>query len=295
MTGPWSDPDLQAIDDIACADPAHHERMVGDFLTERMALFTRIAVKLCRRYGLPVTEHRDDVTSIVTEHAWTMVADYVAHPDKLLGVGHFAGLLYSAVAGKVRSHAHSESGHAPAAGMAGVLRRRGVVAAERSKLADELGHEPSRDQLEERLVARYPGTGQPRVADFVDLSANEIADHHHVEWIDNSEHLLHPHEAASFISRVIDSVRRAGDANQAAVAIAWLGGMYAAGTGEPATNRQIADELALPIWKVRRIVDDLREFARNMIVTELGIEDPERVAPESAGSPDDLMEPGDGR
>ncbi|OCI32863.1 hypothetical protein [Oerskovia enterophila] len=269
---------LDDLYDIAAIGDEDARRIAaGVFIAERMALYRRIARPLCRRYGLSVDNHLDDMASVVCEVAIKMVEQLTSDVESLDKVRNFEALLHVSCADRARSYAHSELGRAPVSGMQSVMRRRVTLERTRDQLRANQHREPTDAETVEahneqvsltRKDAAYQGA-LATAADLGEVGALNIDNHDRV--VDEPDFILHPTEGRELVKTILDAAGTSGDPVVAAVADAWAGSYYSQEEGQLATTAQISQALDLPERRVRRVLVQVRGMGIEILERRFGI------------------------
>ncbi len=268
-------PTVVRLVEIASSRGPTRDRLVEGFLRSRHAQFRAIAWRLRNRPRLVWSRDGDDLFALVAGEASEMLRDL--DEKRAAEWDGWDDELYVRSASAIRAWA--ESGEVTGvAGMTGVMRRARSLQAERPRLAELLGREPSPEEMVDhhnRMVAtsRSDPVRQGAVASLSDLAALQfvptdprVQSEMYAAEVE-MDCPLTTAEVSVLVKRVVD---RAGEVSERRrrVAERWLSATL---EDEAVSASALSRELGIDRSTVGREVEAVRAIAKEVLVSSLGI------------------------
>lgn len=283
-TAPTSDQlALRAI--AEAPDERTRGRLVEDFLRPRVRTrgsFASMAAELCRTNGIreasQIDRYADEVLGILYEEAVKLINGIIADPTKVEKITSFDGFLFYQSKAPTRSHFDGGAGGIRPSGATARLRRRRELFKTRALLTDELGREPTNEEILEATNARMmrlrkDAARQSMIAtmeDFESVDSVPLLPEEHDRSADSDDDSpLARHEARSLLDRVAELAATV-EPGLDLVARAWLGGVYD-GHGAPRELGEVAKECSLSIAQAAKAISRVQEIATSALEQEFGI------------------------
>jgi len=269
---------------LGIEDPGHRHRELEIFVAERMPLYERYAVRLCRTNSAPISKHLEDVMGVVLESAWTVINDATEDPSLLDRTENWEAITFRRARWEVRKFL--DRAVAPASGMTTARRRHRKVQEMRSKLRAELGREATDaeiiDAANQSLSHLKDAANQGMVITAADLQlATQVSDvdaaldsFTHVDFAE--DYVIHPLEGRRIVEDVVNRCFEV-DFTLGQAASIWMADVYTDGGAVAGTDTitHIGAELRLTANQVREYVSLIRRVALE-ILKEMGFGDADK-------------------
>lgn len=256
-----------AIRRIAAATGSMRQRLIEEFFAARRGLFNQIGFSLCRNFGVAVSQHGEDFSSIVAREAWVMLSEQLEDPELLEQVNVWEAMLKLRSKQVVKNYLDKDM--SPAAEMSSTWRRVRMLNQTRDEMRLALHREPTDEEIvtthNTRMRAnRANPVKQGVIATVDDLhvwrASADVDDHDRAEAID-ADFVLAPVEGPKFIKLLVERTseynERLGEAAEL-----WLSGLYRT-DGPPVirTPEEIAEALNVSRSTARSYVRKIKEYA----------------------------------
>jgi hypothetical protein len=275
---------------LAISDPVTRDLAVDGFLRDRRDSHIVIARKHIQSRGENPARFLDDILSIVLEQDYQLLQEVIADPAVLDEVQNWSGFLHARCRNAVAQFFETGLG-APMARMAGVMRRRGQLAATRRELLATNQCEPSDEEVVEQTNARMRATRKNPEKQGMICTISDLYIHSDVSEILDSDDavapqddfLVHSSEGPVIVEAIIADATSVHE-DLGLVADAWLGDLYGPDPAEPIGQVRTVAEVAQLVGMTRSVVTDhvatIRSRAAVVVANIVGI------------TPDDYQEKG---
>lgn len=281
-------PEQDRIDLILASSGKARARLIDDFCRAKLETFRSIGSLLCRKAGMDVLRHADEVTQIVAMECVKMIHEIIADPDRLAReVTSWNGRLHTRAKPAVRSYADGAASGLAASGTTALARRQREMNRTRQALRAELEREPSDVEVVEttndrmRRLRKDPAR-QSMICTVEDLKPTDMValhdDDDDEKVYEDETPALAPHEGRRMVTLLARNVE-ADDPVLAAVVLAWLGGVYDPEVGAPREVHEVAAHVHITSGQAAEYIARAQSLAVTFLADRFGIQDTAREKP----------------